>query len=89
MAQTRNSLHTSKRHTDGDRDAGVPRSTHSHLDVRVSPPGAHGSGAYQEQVLAAGWSVCFEGAVKIAIRKTGDAYLLRARLNISLASLER
>src|SRR3546814_4323239 len=35
----------------------------------LSTPGAGGSGSNPEQLLAAGWSACFEGAIDLAARK--------------------
>jgi lipoyl-dependent peroxiredoxin len=37
--------------------------------VRLSPPGDTGIGTNPEQLFAAGWSACFEGAMEIAARK--------------------
>jgi osmotically inducible protein OsmC len=39
------------------------------LDIRLSVPGSARIGANPEQLLAAGWSACFEGAMGIAARK--------------------
>jgi Ohr subfamily peroxiredoxin len=39
------------------------------LEVRLSPPGAAGSGTNPEELFAAGWSACFEGAMGIAARR--------------------
>ena len=87
MTRTRNLLHATKTHSKGDWDNGVPAD--SHLGIKLLSPGTPGNAPNPEQFFAAGWSACFGGAVRIATRKTGDAYFLRARLNISLASLER
>jgi Ohr subfamily peroxiredoxin len=58
-------LYTARVHTVGGRD-GVSRSTDGRLDVQLSPPGSAGSGTNPEQLLAAGWSACFLGALRIA-----------------------
>src|SRR5262245_65145521 len=62
-------LYTAKVHTTGGRDHGVARSSDGHLDVRLSTPGGAGSGTNPEQLLAAGWSACFESAMGLAARK--------------------
>ena len=62
-------LYTGKTHTTGGRD-GASRSSDSHLDIRLSPPGT-GAGTNPEQLFAAGWSACFEGAMAIAARQKG------------------
>lgn len=55
-------LYTAKTHTTGGRD-GASRSSDGRLDVKLSTPGAAGSGTNPEQLFAAGWSACFEGAM--------------------------
>ncbi|MHB2247770.1 organic hydroperoxide resistance protein [Pseudomonas fitomaticsae] len=99
-------LYTGKTRTTGGRD-GASRSSDGNLDIKLSPPGSHGSGTNPEQLLAAGWSACFIGAMgkaaaslklklpvdvavetEIDLGKTGDAFFLRARLNVSLPGLE-
>jgi osmotically inducible protein OsmC len=64
-------LYTSKTHTTGGRD-GASRSSDGRLDIRLSTPGAPGNGTNPEQLFAAGWSACFEGAMRLAAaeRKT-------------------
>ena len=107
MTQAEKVLYTAKTHTTGGRE-GASRSSDGHLDVKLSRPGAAGNGTNPEQLFAAGWSACFEGAMGLAARKrkialpaelaidaevdlgtTGDAYLLQARLNVSLPGVER
>jgi lipoyl-dependent peroxiredoxin len=61
-------LYTGKTHTTGGRD-GSSRSTDGRLDIRLSSPGTPGSGTNPEQLFAAGWSACFEGAMGLAARK--------------------
>lgn len=63
-------LYTGKTRTTGGRD-GASRSSDGNLDVKLSPPGSSGSGTNPEQLLAAGWSACFEGAMAIAARQQG------------------
>jgi|SRR5579871_2065504 len=55
-------LYTAKAHTTGGRD-GASRSSDGRLDVKLSTPGAAGSGTNPEQLFAAGWSACFLGAL--------------------------
>ena len=55
-------LYTGKTHTTGGR-SGASRSSDGHLDIKLSPPGSHGAGTNPEQLFAAGWSACFEGAM--------------------------
>jgi lipoyl-dependent peroxiredoxin len=62
-------LYTAKTHTVGGRANGRTRSSDGHLDLALSTPGASGSGTNPEQLFAAGWSACFEGAMGIAARK--------------------
>ena len=62
-------LYTAQTHTTGGRDHGVSHSSDGHLDIRLSTPGTDGSGTNPEQLFAAGWSACFEGAMQIAANK--------------------
>ncbi|MEJ0087973.1 MAG: Ohr family peroxiredoxin [Pseudomonadota bacterium] len=62
-------LYTAKVHTDGDRDGGVSQSSDRRLDIKHSVPGTPGTGTNPEQLLAAGWSACFQGAMGIAARR--------------------
>jgi organic hydroperoxide reductase OsmC/OhrA len=39
------------------------------LDIRLSTPGAAGSGTNPEELFAAGWLACFESAIGLAARK--------------------
>ena len=101
-------LYTAKVHTTGARDGGTSRSDDGKLDISHSLPGIKGNGTNPEQLFAAGWSACFDGALGLAARKfkvelpadvaidaevdlclEGDAYFLRARLNVSLPGVER
>lgn len=62
-------LYTAKVRTTGGREGGMSRSSDGNLDLRISPPGGHGTGTNPEQLFAAGWSTCFESAIGIAARK--------------------
>jgi osmotically inducible protein OsmC len=105
---TQKVLYTAKTHTTGGREHGVSRSSDGHLDIKLSTPGTAGSGTNPEQLFAAGWSACFEGAMGLAARKrkvtlpadlaidaevdlclADGAYVLQARLNVSLPGVER
>jgi osmotically inducible protein OsmC len=68
MTQIDKVLYTAKTHTTGGRD-GASRSDDGRLDVKLSSPGTAGSGTNPEQLFAAGWSACFEGAMGLAARK--------------------
>lgn len=62
-------LYTAKTHTTGGRENGIARSSDGRLDVRLSTPGSARIGTNPEQLLAAGWSACFESAIALAARK--------------------
>jgi Ohr subfamily peroxiredoxin len=107
MTRIEKVLYTGKTHTTGGRD-GASQSSDARLDIKLAAPGSAGAGTNPEQLLAAGWSACFIGAMRIAAAKlkvrlpaetavdaeidlgtTDGAYLLQARLNISLPGLDR
>ncbi len=62
-------LYTAKVHTTGGRDGGASRSEDGRLDIKHTLPGSKGAGTNPEQLFAAGWSACFEGAIGLAGRK--------------------
>ena len=62
-------LYTARVRTDGDRDGGVSRSDDGRLSVTHTSPGKAGTGTNPEQLLAAGWAACFQGAMGIAARQ--------------------
>jgi Ohr subfamily peroxiredoxin len=62
-------LYTAKTHTTGGRDGGASHSSDGRLDIKLSVPGSSGSGTNPEQLFAAGWSACFEGALGLVARK--------------------
>jgi Ohr subfamily peroxiredoxin len=66
MSQTSDVIYTARTHTEGGRDHGVARSSDAQLDVRFAPPGSKRTGTNPEQMFAAGWSACFEGAIELA-----------------------
>ena len=69
MNHTEKTLYTGSTHTtSGGRD-GAARSTDGRLDIKLSSPGSAGTGTNPEQLLAAGWSACFIGAMGLAAGK--------------------
>jgi Ohr subfamily peroxiredoxin len=68
MTQLDKVLYTAQTHTAGGRD-GASRSSDGRLDIKLSSPGAPGSGTNPEQLFAAGWSACFIGAMGVVARK--------------------
>ena len=58
-------LYTARVHTTGGRERGEARSSDGRLNVKLSVPGGPGSGTNPEQLLAAGWSACFESAMAV------------------------
>ena len=68
ITQIEKVLYTGKTHTTGGRE-GASRSSDGHLDIKLSAPGSAGKGTNPEQLFAAGWSACFEGAMGLAARK--------------------
>jgi lipoyl-dependent peroxiredoxin len=51
------------------RIATPKHSSDGRLDIKLSSPGSTGGGTNPEQLFAAGWSACFEGAMGLAARK--------------------
>jgi osmotically inducible protein OsmC len=66
MSRARRVLYTAKTHTTGGREHGLARSSDGQLDIRLSTPGSARIGTNPEQLLAAGWSACFESAIALA-----------------------
>jgi lipoyl-dependent peroxiredoxin len=66
MTQLKKVLYIAKVHTTGGRDGGASRSSDGRLDIKHSTPGTPGTGTNPEQLFAAGWSACFEGAMGLA-----------------------
>src|SRR5258708_39335149 len=64
MTQLDRVLYTAKTHTTGGREGGS-RSIDGRLDVKLSRPGAAGTGTNPEQLFAAGWSACFLSAMQL------------------------
>jgi lipoyl-dependent peroxiredoxin len=68
-AQISKLLYTARTHTAGGRENGTSRSCDGRLDVQLSVPGSARIGTNPEQLLAAGWSACFESAIRHAARE--------------------
>lgn len=62
-------IYTGKIHATGGREKGAIKSSDGQLNIVLGIPGGSQSGTNPEQLFAAGWSACFEGAMKIAARK--------------------
>jgi osmotically inducible protein OsmC len=62
-------LYTARTHTTGGREKGASRSSDGRLDIKLSVPGGPGTGTNPEQLLAAGWSACFESALRLIARQ--------------------
>ncbi|EQB16486.1 organic hydroperoxide resistance protein [Novosphingobium lindaniclasticum] len=80
-------LYTAHVHVVGGRE-GAARSSDGRLDIRLSTPGAPGAGTNPEQLFAAGWSACFEGAMTIAAKAKGvtlpEALAIDAQVELRL-----
>ena len=63
MAEAKKVQYTAKAHTTGGRDGGASRTSDGRLDVKLSIPGAPGTGTNPEQLFAAGWSACYISAM--------------------------
>ena len=63
MPQFDKVMYTAKVHTTGGRE-GASRSDDGRVDVKLSRPGAAGTGTNPEQLFAAGWSACFLSAIQ-------------------------
>jgi osmotically inducible protein OsmC len=62
-------IYTAKTHTTGGRENGVARSSDGQLEIKLSLPGSPRPGTNPEQLFAAGWSACFEGALMLAAQR--------------------
>ncbi len=69
MSHSGKLLYTAKTRTTGGREHGISRSSDGRLDIRITPPGGAGIGTNPEQLLAAGWSACFESAMALVARQ--------------------
>jgi Ohr subfamily peroxiredoxin len=60
-------IYTGKTHTTGGRE-GASRSDDNRLDIKLASPGTKREGTNPEQLFAAGWSACFQGAMGLAAK---------------------
>ena len=67
---TAKTIYTAHVHTVGGRE-GAAKSSDGQLDVRLSTPGTNRPGTNPEQLFAAGWSACFEGALGLVAKQAG------------------
>lgn len=67
---SKKTLYTGYVHTVGGRE-GNAKSSDGELAVKLSRPGSNLPGTNPEQLFAAGWSACFEGALAHAAREAG------------------
>lgn len=87
MSTALRTLYTGKVHVAGGRE-GFARSADGRLDLKLSTPGGPGTGTNPEQLLAAGWSACFEGAIAIAAKQMSlalpEAPTIDAEIDLNL-----
>ena len=67
---TAKTLYTAQVHTVGGRE-GAAHSSDGQLDIKLATPGTGRPGTNPEQLFAAGWSACFEGALAIVAKQAG------------------
>ena len=67
---TAKTLYTAHVHTVGGRE-GAAKSSDDQLDIKLSTPGTNKPGTNPEQLFAAGWSACFEGALGLVAKQAG------------------
>jgi Ohr subfamily peroxiredoxin len=65
MSSSSDVLYTGKTHITGGRN-GFARSDDGQLDIKLSRPASKDPGTNPEQLLGAGWSACFIGAIGLA-----------------------
>ena len=85
-------LYTARIRTVGSGERGSARSSDGRLDVKLSVPGGPGTGTNPEQLLAAGWSACFESAMGLAARRRKIALppglAIDAEIDLNLAGAD-
>ena len=67
---TDKTIYTAHVHTVGGRE-GAAKSSDGQLDIKLSTPGTSRPGTNPEQLFAAGWSACFEGALAYVAGQSG------------------
>jgi len=63
---------------------GQAKSSDGKLDIELTSPGSKGNGTNPEQLLAAGWSACFIGAMHLGAVKIGINLPLDLSVNTSI-----
>jgi Ohr subfamily peroxiredoxin len=63
-------IYTARVHTVGGRE-GAAKSSDNQLDIKLATPGTNRPGTNPEQLFAAGWSACFEGALGLVAKQAG------------------
>jgi Ohr subfamily peroxiredoxin len=71
---TSKTIYTAHVHTVGGRE-GAAKSSDGELDIKLSTPGTNRPGTNPEQLFAAGWSACFEGALGVVAKQAGVEFL--------------
>jgi Ohr subfamily peroxiredoxin len=66
MTTTNEVLYIGKTHITGGRRGGTARSDDGRLDIKLASPAGNDEGTNPEQLLGAGWSACFIGAIGLA-----------------------
>jgi Ohr subfamily peroxiredoxin len=66
MSKATSVIYTAQMHTTGGRERGIGRRSDGQLAIKLVPPGSRRSGPNPEQLFAAGWSACFEGAIALS-----------------------
>lgn len=91
-AQPKKVIYTAKVHTTGGRDGGASHSDDGRLDIKHVLPGSKAPGTNPEQLFAAGWSACFEGAIGLAAQRRKIAlppnYAIDAEVDLLLTGGE-
>jgi osmotically inducible protein OsmC len=64
-----NVIYSAKTHASGSRLNGTACSSDGRLDIRFAAPGGTDVGTNPEQLFAAGWSACFQGAMGLAANR--------------------
>lgn len=77
MINIEKTLYTGHTYTTGGRE-GSGRSHDGRLDLKLSPPGAPGTGTNPEQLFAVCWSACFLGSLRHACNARKIAFPVMA-----------
>ncbi len=89
MADINNVIYSAKTRSSGGRRGGTSRSSDGRLEVRFADPTSVQVGTNPEQLLGAGWSMCFVEALHIAARTMNlplaDDIAVDAQIDLCLA----